>query len=76
MVYVDGFTVAESFEDTVLTRLPDAENAAIRAHFKAAFDDKAFTAELFGKGGSIPATGAQPIHPGTSVPSGTFTTID
>ena len=73
MVFHDGFTVPESFNDTILTRLPDAERAALHAHYKATFDAVAFNAELSGKAGTVAGT---PSTPGTSVPSGTFTTID
>jgi cobaltochelatase CobS len=73
MVFHDGFTVPESFEDCILTRLPDAERAALHAHYKATFDAVAFASELSGKAGTVAGTAPKP---GTSVPSGTFTTID
>ena len=49
----DGFTVAELFDDCALSRLPDAERETLRMHFKAAFDDKAFQAELQGNVPSV-----------------------
>jgi cobaltochelatase CobS len=64
---IDGFTVAEAFDDTILSRLPDAEREAIRAHFKAAFDVAAFTSDMAGK--AIPVAG----H---TVPAGTFDVIE
>jgi cobaltochelatase CobS len=54
----DGFSSSESFEDTMLTRLPDAEFEALRQHFKAAFVSAAFEAELSGK--PVPAVSDAP----------------
>jgi cobaltochelatase CobS len=54
----DGFKPAESFEDTMLTRLPDAEFEALRQHFKAVFVCDAFEAELSGK--PVPAISDSP----------------
>jgi cobaltochelatase CobS len=55
----DGFGVSESFDDTALSRLPDAERETLRMHIKAAFDDKAFMVELNG-------TAPETIQPGAS----------
>lgn len=44
----DGFNVKESFEDTHLTRLPDAERTTLKVFFDANFDAKAFESELLG----------------------------
>lgn len=51
----DGFTVAEAFEDTCLTRLPDAERAILKTHFDPLFDAKAFVSELNGTPAPAPA---------------------
>lgn len=44
----DGYTPEEAFEDTFLTRMPDAERVTLSQHFKAAFDPKAYAADMVG----------------------------
>jgi hypothetical protein len=47
----DGFSPKEALEDAMLSRLPDAEREAFRAHFSASFVEADFIAEM--RGGSI-----------------------
>lgn len=49
----DGFSISDAFEDTFLSRMPDAERSALGMHWKAAFDGAAFEAEM--SGGPLPA---------------------
>ena len=54
----DGFTVSDAFEDTFLSRMPDAERAALKMHWSAAFDGAAFAAEMAGAPIPAPASDA------------------
>ena len=49
----DGFSIDESFHDTALSRLPDAERETLRVHFKATFDQSAFDADMTGAQASL-----------------------
>ena len=71
-VFHDGFTPLEAFDDTMLSRLPDAERETIRAHWKIAFDVAAFSAEL--KGAPVPV--APSTDPAQAASRSTFDVID
>lgn len=65
----DSFTSSESFEDTFLTRLPDAEREALRMHYRSAFRGADFERALAGAVPNKPASNA----PEQIVARGTFT---
>lgn len=44
----DGFKAEAAFETTMLSRLPEAERAALHTHIRANFDEGAFLAEMAG----------------------------
>lgn len=71
-VFHDGFTPAEAFEDTILSRLPDVDRETIRSCWKLDFDVAAFNAEL--KGAPVPAA---PSPDGAQVQArASFDTVD
>jgi len=63
-----GFDVAESFHDTVLSRLPEAEREALRQHFSAAFDVAAFTGDMGGKASAPLSDAPQQVDARKSFP--------
>jgi len=62
-----GFNADTAFEMTMLSRLPDAEREALRAHIKMAFDKGAYQAELDGQPVPAPAPAPMPGSPFTPV---------
>lgn len=63
-----GFDVAESFNDTVLSRLPEAEREALRQHFSAAFDVAAFSGDMGGKASAPMSDAPQQVEARKSFP--------
>jgi len=70
---VAGFDVSRCFEDTFLTRLPDAERESLRAHIKANFNAVDFVRAM--TGAKAPAQGPVP-GPEQASAKNAFTPID